>query len=295
MQEERWPEACPKLEESERLDPGKGTEFNLADCYEHTGRVTSAWILFTRVVAESHESNLVVHETLARQRADALALRVPHLVVDVPVEARVEGLEILRDGESVRMATWSTPVPLDPGEHIVIARAPHRRPFQVSAVLSEGGDITVHIPTLEELPPEPPSPPAPPQAGDLPKDGVVRPPSVASGAAGTKQRTVGIVLGAAGLTSFVVGGIFGGLSIAARDDSKKWCDPSTDICTSDRGVQARSDALTRGNVATGFVIAGGALLSAGVVVWLLAPSPAGPQVGVQAQAGLPRVIVGGTF
>ena len=35
--------ACPKFEESFHLDPGIGTGFNLADCWEHIGRTASAF------------------------------------------------------------------------------------------------------------------------------------------------------------------------------------------------------------------------------------------------------------
>src|SRR6478672_4877951 len=41
--------ACPKFEESNRLDPELGTAFNLADCDEHVGKVASAWQLFKEV------------------------------------------------------------------------------------------------------------------------------------------------------------------------------------------------------------------------------------------------------
>src|SRR5258706_1569998 len=44
--EGKYSQACPKLEESQKLDPGLGTLFGLADCLEHVGRTASAWSRF---------------------------------------------------------------------------------------------------------------------------------------------------------------------------------------------------------------------------------------------------------
>src|SRR5262245_43042215 len=51
MEKGHHAEACPKLEESLRLDPGIGTQFNLAHCWEQIDRTASAWGLFMDVAA----------------------------------------------------------------------------------------------------------------------------------------------------------------------------------------------------------------------------------------------------
>src|SRR5262245_53350190 len=68
----KWTEACPKFEESERLDHGIGTQFNLADCYEHIGKTASAWTHFSEVADSARRANQGERESIARQRANAL-------------------------------------------------------------------------------------------------------------------------------------------------------------------------------------------------------------------------------
>src|SRR5687768_2018720 len=57
MEGERFAEACPKFEESLRLDDGMGTQFNLAHCWDKLGRTASAWALFLDVAAAARAGN----------------------------------------------------------------------------------------------------------------------------------------------------------------------------------------------------------------------------------------------
>src|ERR1041384_3277172 len=64
--------ACPKFEDSFRLNPGIGTNFNLADCLDHAGRIASAWARSLDVAAATKLAGQPEREQVARQRAAAL-------------------------------------------------------------------------------------------------------------------------------------------------------------------------------------------------------------------------------
>src|SRR5947209_5201907 len=72
MKEERYALACPKFEESQKMDPGLGTQFHLANCWQHIGRTASAWALFREIEAEARARSQVGRERVAHDRASAL-------------------------------------------------------------------------------------------------------------------------------------------------------------------------------------------------------------------------------
>ena len=69
----QFSEACPKLVESYQLVRGVGTEFHLADCWEHLGKTELARSLFLDVAQKTREAGQTERAKLARARAEALA------------------------------------------------------------------------------------------------------------------------------------------------------------------------------------------------------------------------------
>lgn len=289
MQAGRFAEACPKLEESMRLDPGIGTQFNLADCNEHIGKLATAWIAFNDAAGQSKLSNQPEREKIARKRAAALEPRLPRLAVDVTDPPA--GLEVKRDALIVAPSAWGTPVPVDPGTHRISVTAPGKQPWETTVTTREGKVARVSVPRdLPDIggptviaPPPPPAPAEPVTALAAPF-----PEPIVEGHGGT-QRGIGWVVTSLGVAGVGVGAGFGLSSLGKRNASRAHC--NTFGCDSD-GVSLRDDALRFGNIATISMIAGGAALAGGLLLVLTAPRDAPPRerVGIRA---VPTTAIGG--
>src|SRR5580698_2670520 len=68
----QYAEACPKLAESERLDPAPGTLLNLATCYERNGQVASAWVTYKEAATVARKADQPERAQLARRKAAEL-------------------------------------------------------------------------------------------------------------------------------------------------------------------------------------------------------------------------------
>jgi cell division septation protein DedD len=274
MKAKRFDEACPKLAESQRLDPGIGTQFRLADCYEQQGKIASAWAGFLDVASLAAASNQGEREKAARQRAAKLEARLPHLTIDVPAASRVDGLAVKRDGVVVGDAQWGSPVPVDPGDHVLVASAPGHRDYSAQVSLHEGASATVGVPSLAEqtvaaAPPKEAAAPAsvsvapPPPPSPGPPIQTVPPPVHGSG---PSAFVVG--LGALGLVGVGVGTVFGVMASSKYDDSKGNCRKDDVNLCSAQGVDQRNTAFTYGNVATTGFIVGGVALAGAATLWI---------------------------
>jgi serine/threonine-protein kinase len=300
MNDGKFAEACPKLAESQRLDPGAGTLLNLGHCYEKNGQTASAWVTFKDAAAAADLKHRDDWAQRARERAAALEKVLSRLVIDVPEASRVDGLRVRRDGVDVGPAEWGVPIPIDPGEHAVDAVAPGKKRWETKATVGANADQPhVAVPALEDepAPPPPATPEAPPPAP------VVAPPpssttatmDVTSGP--SWQRTGGLALGGVGIVDVAVGLVLGVRAIGRNNDAKTLCPTTT--CSSQDGIQANDDAKSAATLSTIAVVSGAALVGAGAVLYFTAPSrgSGAASIGVSpwvgANAGGARV--GGAF
>jgi hypothetical protein len=286
MQEGKAAEACPKFEESQRLDPGSGTLLNLARCYEVSGRVASAWNVYLEAAAAAQASGNKAREKEARSRADALRPKLTRLVIDVPNEVRtIAGLEILRDGDRVGTAQWGVAIPADAGEHSIEARAPGRAAWKTSVTLRDPGQsVSVTVPPLAPAQAEVAGAPVP--AAEPVKEA---PPPARKGSLGT-QRTLALVAAGVGVVGVGIGTVFGLRSKSQHDIAEEHCTGS--VCDTQEGVDAGNEAYSAGTISTVGMIVGVAGLAGGAALWFTAkPEPSGPEVAV----GLGGVRVRGTW
>jgi hypothetical protein len=250
----RYAEACPKLAESERLEPAIGTRFNLADCYEHLGRTATAHTLFVDVARAAHAAGKFERERAAKERISALEPRVPMVRLDV--KAAAPDLEIRLDDTLIPPAAWRTERALDPGPHKIIATAPARSPWQWAGSAPEGRMTVITVPELARVETRTPTPPAAPS--------------------GSSRRNVALGVGGVGLAGLLVGAISGAMALSSRSRAQEVCAEATYHfhCPTEAGANEWSNANTAGNIATvGFVVAGIGLAAA-AVLWLTAPRQA---------------------
>jgi hypothetical protein len=290
--EERWAEACPKLEESQRLDPGIGTLFNLANCHEHIGRSATAWAEFLEVASTAKSRAQTAREKAARDRAGAIEPNLTRLTISV--KADTPDLAVSRDGESVGRAQWGVAVPVDPGPHKLVATAPGKHRWEGSVRIAPDAKSTeLVVPALaDEAVPAPVAivPVSPPIAAPE------SPPPIHE-AAGRTQRTVAIAVAGAGVVAVAVGAGFGLSAKGKHDDAQTHCD-ATNHCDA-AGVALRNDAIHAGTISTVAFGVGAAALVTGAVLFFIAPHEKAQSARIQASPLVGQntsgLIVGGAW
>lgn len=254
--------ACPKLVESQRLDPGGGTLFAIALCHEGEGKTATAWADYNVALSEARKDGRKDREQAAADKAKSLEPKLTKM--RVVVLAKVPGLELTRDGGLVGEPQWELALPIDPGAHVFAAKATGKKEWSGTVdIRGEGKTVDVTIPALEDAPAAPPAVSAPPPAPIQ----VQRPESPNDEWSG--QKTWAIVAGAAGVVGIGVGLGFGLSAIHQWNDAEEKCPNKT--CTVQSNRSLGSDAGSAADISTVLVGVGAGAVLAGVILWLTAP------------------------
>ena len=223
MDEGKYAAACPKLAESQKLDPGGGTLINLALCREKEGKLASAWSAYNEALSQSIRDGRKERENAARERLAEITPKLARLTILVPSAAMVTGLEVRFDSAPVRQAAWGVATPADIGRHEVSALAPGKRPWSTTFEIKANGEAkSVEVPSLVDAPVE-----------------VTQAPNVYIAPA-SKDTTLAWITGGVGAAGLVVGIVTGALVLGKKSESDQECRLG---CTQ-RGVDLMNSAYT---------------------------------------------------
>jgi hypothetical protein len=272
--------ACPKLATSLQLDPKVGTMAKLAECEEQIGQLANARAHWSQAInlARSERDDRLPKIESEWKRLDGLVPKVDvELGTNPPAGA---GLRV--DGIDLGSASFGVAVPIDPGAHTVVVTARGKQDWTHVVQAQRDGIVTrLDVPALADaLTPVVAAPSAP-------VDGAT---AIGPAAPSRSLRTAAFVTGGAGIAAVGAGAIFGLVANAKLGDSNR--DGCNGNSCSQPGYGERNDARTFGDLSTGFFIAGGALVAAGITVWVLSTRTEHP---VAVAAGPASLQLSGTF
>ncbi len=247
--------ALLKFKESEQIKPTLGNRYHKAFCLEMTGKLATAvneYEVVERGARDAKKADLV---EAARLRLDPLRTRVPQLALHLATTTR--DAEVTLDGAAVSPALLDGKAfRVDPGEHVVTARAPQHEPFEKRFAAAEGSTTSIEIALANARVAERTSTLAPPSEERRPSRTL---PIVTTAGA--------VVFAVAGIGAFVVAG-------QKQDDGKDGC--TRPGCDDERSATRTFDAL-----ALGSWIGAAGLAAISVVLWSSSSSN-----GTQARLGV---------
>jgi hypothetical protein len=275
MKAGQFAEACPKLEESQRIDPGVGTLLYLAECYEKSGRVASAWATFREAASVAGAGGQADRERTARERAQRLEPQLAYLTLTLAPETRaLKGLTISVGTNALGAGSAGVATPIDPGEQRIEVTAPGYESFTSTVKVEAAHRYDVAVPALREGPHSAGAPLAPAEAPPAVAPAIFAPLANSPPAEQSNwstMKTLGLVAGGAGVVGIGVGTYFGFRAISKMNQAEDGscanglCQDQADL----ELTQQASDAAVVSNIA---FAAGGALVLTGAALFFLAPA-----------------------
>lgn len=269
-----WSAALEKLRRIAQIKVTPGVRFHLALAEEKTGQLVAA--LADYAIAEKQATDEKNRDVLAalREPIAALQARVPRLIVKAPPDVR--GLEISVDGKLLAPGLYAAEMPVDPGAHVVEAKASGRRAFTRTVTAQERDVATVDV-VLEEEPRAGTAPgPAPvdTRPSTTPTTTPGTPPaSVPRDKAALGESKTGAIVATVAAVAFVGAGV-GAYLVAdgKQSDGRAQCQALTTQTACD---DLRGPVRTWDTIALAAWVGGAALATVAIVLWAKPTSSGG--------------------
>jgi tetratricopeptide (TPR) repeat protein len=261
--------ACEAFAKSNTEDPSPGTQINLGLCYEKQKKWASAWTWYRSAAGSAQARRLASREKIAEDAANRVKSKIHYVVVSV--REPLSDLSVRRDGDeiTIALAGKELPLPTDPGEHTFEVAARGKKPWStVLKVADDSATDRIEVPRLEDAPVEEKA------ADPDPRSAPLQPNIVVSDGSG--QRTVGVVVGGAGILTALAGvGVFvlAQAETSKRDDERALAQnpPPGDDRDHASSAKSHDDAAHRNQLIAIMLGSGGAVLvGVGAVLYFTA-------------------------
>ena len=267
MEGGRYASGCPALAESYRLDPRPGVLFTLAECENKWGKTASALThyeayvdLFARM-RDDEKAHQRGRDKVALAQRDGLRAVVPQLAIALPSSAP-GATTVSCDGVPLGAPSLGVLLPIDPGEHVIVARTPDGASHEAHITVARGEQRTFLV-DVSTLPAPLPAPAPPPSPIVVPA-----PPPAPGPASGT--RTWAWIAGGIGVVGLAAGAIGGAIVLADKSTIDSSCRP--DKTCNPTGLTAAIQARSFGLMSDAGFAVGGLGLAAAVALVLFSPS-----------------------
>jgi serine/threonine-protein kinase len=286
MKEGRYSEACPKLAESQRLDPGGGTLLNLGICHARAGLTATAHTELRAALAQAETDNRADRVKTAQHQLDELSPKLSWLRIQAASDITTLGVRIEIDGVELSHADFGNELPIDPGVHEVKATAPGHLPWSTRVQIAPALDHqSVDVPALEPEPRPLPAAPPPPAAvaGAVAVAPKRAPPETSAASSGTPS-WIGYATGGAGIVALGVGTYFGVRAVTLKNRSDKYCDDAGNCENPDavKDFNAGKQAALLADVFVGVGIVG---VGVGTCLLLFSPEKTSSDTAVRVSLG----------
>jgi hypothetical protein len=200
--------------------------------------------------------------TECTQRIDAIGAAMPTLVFAVKDGAGNDlfAVTVSMDGAPLTTTLDGRPLSIDPGEHAFRFETAGQPPLERTLVVREGEKNRVESVVLGHA--APPPPPAAPEA-----------PTPVVSSSWNSRKTLAVMAGGVGVVGIGLGIVWSAYASSAQSQEQSNCNASS--CP--HRLQSVADynaAESNATAATVSVVAGAALVAAGVVLWITAPPTA---------------------